>query len=354
MKNFIAVIAVYLALFSCSQEGFAQGRISNPDLKKLRMLDDSLRQFGNKMLDAELSTDRLRADSLFTRVLVRALVVPFSYQFRFDSMDMAPIVYPQDSSFRIITWHVPYELGNFRQKGVIQMNTKNGSPKLFPLFDVSDYDTTLQFGIRKPNNWVGAVYYRILQNEDNARKVYTLLGYDENSSLTTRKWIDFLQFDESGEPIFGGNFMKFSHDSIYNQRASRYLYEYKKLGNARLNFDDDENVIVLDHLISETGEKDKRFTLIPGGDYETFKWQNGYWVHNNKWFMENRGDDNAPLQMTILDDKGNVNQAAIDRQNALNLEKEILNQAESLPAPVKADPAKSPGKIKKKKKDRKD
>lgn len=333
-------ILIISATVVFSSASYAQSTMSAAEMKQWRAIDDSLLDYGNKMLDMEQPTDRLRADSMFTRLMVRALVIPHSFYNSFDSMNMAPVMYPPDSSFRIITWHVPLNLGNFRQKGVIQMNTPDGSLRMFPLFDVSDYDTALLYGIRKPGNWVGAVYYRILQNEREGKKVYTLLGYDENGSMTTRKWIDFLHFDEKNEPLFGGNFMQFSHDSIYDRKADRYMYEYKKLGNARLNFDDLEEVIVLDHLISETGEPEKKYTLIPGGDYETFKWDKGSWVHNNMWFMERREDGNVPAQMTILDDFGNFDQSQLDKQNAINLEKELLNMEseEGIPTePAKAE-----------------
>jgi hypothetical protein len=43
----------------------------------------------------------------------------------------------------------------------------------------------------------------------------------------------------------------------------------------------------VDHLISETDEPEKKFTYVPDGDYEAFRWQNGQWVHVDNSSMKN-------------------------------------------------------------------
>ena len=314
-------------LLACLFSGFALAQpaqaqpLNASSLRLLRSIDDSLQDYGNRMLDELMAPDRLRADSMFTRLLVRALRVPYSFHYPFDSMQMAPVVYPDDSSFRIITWHLPMNEDNFRQKGVIQMNTPDGSIRIFPLFDASDYsEETLRDSIRTPQTWIGAVYYKVIQQQQGDKKVYTLLGYDENSSLTTRKWIDILTFNEAGEPRFGGGQYFFvNNDSIFPRGSQRYYIEYKKEGRARLNYDELDSLIVMDHLVSETGEPERKYTLIPGGDYEAFKWQNGRWTFIDKLFMEQRGDGNEPRPMTILDDMGNANEETLQKQTEKNL-----------------------------------
>jgi hypothetical protein len=62
-------------------------------------------------------------------------------------------------------------------------------------------------------------------------------------------------------------------------------------------------MIVFDHLTSESSEPQKRFTLIPDGDYEAFKWQNGKWVHVNKLFNQTLQDGQAPRPQPLDKDK---------------------------------------------------
>jgi hypothetical protein len=50
----------------------------------------------------------------------------------------------------------------------------------------------------------------------------------------------------------------------------------------------------MDHLISETDEPDNKWSFVPDGDNEAFKWQNGKWVHINKAF-DYKVDMTAPI-----------------------------------------------------------
>ena len=58
-------------------------------------------------------------------------------------------------------------------------------------------------------------------------------------------------------------------------------------------------MILFDHLVSETNEPGKRYTLIPDGDYEGFKWTNGQWLHIDKVFDFKLKDGEAPIPEAI-------------------------------------------------------
>lgn len=346
MRIFFLLILMWLAV---PNEGAAQ-RITSSNFKLLQRIDDSLQTYGDRMLDDTFATERLRADSMFTRLLVRAMRVPYSFYFGFDSMQMAPVLYPEDSTFRIITWHIPMNDENYRQRGVIQYNTPDGSIKFTPLFDVSDYSEQPQDSIRNNQNWIGAVYYKLLQNEVNKQKVYTLLGYDENNDRTTRKWIDILRFNEDGQPQFGGDFFFFNNDSIFPRGSKRYVLEYKKEGRARINYDEVDSLIVIDNLVSESNEPEKKYTLVPGGDYEALKWDKGGWQYIDKLFMEARGDGNEPKPMLILKDDGSFDDEALDKQTEKNLKAaEEKEKAKATTPPTKKTTAPKPAAPAKKK-----
>jgi hypothetical protein len=63
------------------------------------------------------------------------------------------------------------------------------------------------------------------------------------------------------------------------------------------------NMILYDHLIPENGETGKRYTYIPDGDYEGFKWKDGKWVHVDKVFTFKLKDGEAPTPVPLGDDK---------------------------------------------------
>jgi hypothetical protein len=302
------------------------------DLKKLQLIDDSLGDYGSKILDEPQPVNRLKADSMFTRTLVRALRVPNSFYFSFDSMQTAPVVYPDDSTFRIITWHYTLNDADYHQRGVIQMKTPDGSLKIFPLYDYSDSTENPLDSIRTPHNWIGAVYYRIIQKTANGQPVYTLLGYDENNNRTTRKWMENLSFNKNGEPRFGGAFPEGGDSAAAPVMHHRFMMEYKKQSSAKLNYDPEEDLIIMDHLVSENNHPEDKSTMVPGGDYEAFKWIGGRWVNDPKLYTQMLGDGNEPREKTILDDNGAADETKLMEQSEKNMNKKK--------PPVKPAPAK--------------
>ena len=273
-------------------------RIKNIDLRNLQSKEDSLKKFGSLIVQGEDPVIRLRSDSNFTRVMVRALKTPYSFDYPFDSLITISKLVAPDSSFRIFTWQLVKDDSYCRQKGFIQMKTSDGSLRLFPLRDISEFTEKPTDTISNHGGWIGAIYYRMITKTYQSKKYYTLLGYDEHNQRTTRKWIDILSFDENNEPVFGiPKGFSFAEDSIPKKSVTRYLLEYKKDGRARIQFDEEMDMILLDHLISETNEPQKKYTLIPDGDYEGFIWKNGQWMHINKVFTQKLEDGQAPVPM---------------------------------------------------------
>ena len=297
-----------LILFSgaCSM-GFTQ-TISKADLHLLQKKEDSLQIYSVKLLQGINDIDRFKADSIFTRVLVRALKTTNSFYYPFDSVESVSKLYAPDSSFRIYTWQMVVNDNMVRQHGAIQMKTADGSLKLFPLIDKSDIMQNESDSIGDNRGWVGAVYYKIVEKEKDGQNIYTLLGYDENNIRSTKKVIEILQFVYD-QPVFGDPIFSFEKDSVSRAPVSRYIMEFKKDAGARLTYDDDMDMIIFEHLISETNEPKKKWTLIGDGDYEGFKWSKGKWVHVDKVFTEVTPDGHAPVPKPVtgsgnlLDDK---------------------------------------------------
>lgn len=253
---------------------------------------------------------RFRADSIFTRSLVQALKKPHSFHYPFDSLVSVSRLYAPDSTFRIITWHLPVSENSVRQHGAIQMRTTDGSLKLFPLIDKSDVMVNKDDTITNHLAWYGALYYRIVMKELNGQPVYTLIGFDENNIRSNIKVIEILQFKD-GEPVFGAPYFRIVDDKIKPGNITRYLMEYKRGAGARLNYDVDFDMIVKEHLISETNEPHKKYTYIGDGDYEAFKWMDGKWTYISKIFFEVTPEGQPPMPKKLLDDEGNVDEGVL-------------------------------------------
>lgn len=301
MKKLSFLLALILWIITAPAQ-----RISKADEKLLQQKEDSMKKSAVKIIQGINSIDRLTADSLFTKQLVRALKIPNSFYYTFDSLQTISRIYAPDSSFRIFTWQMVINDNVIRQHGAIQMRTYDGTLKLYPLIDKSDVTIKLNDTVGNNRGWIGAVYYNIVQKKAGNQDYYTLLGFDENSIRSNKKLIEVLHFDGE-EPIFGGRFFSFEEDSVFKTTIGRYIMEYKKDDGPKLNYDAEMDMIIVEHLISETNEPNKKWTYVGDGDYEGFKWKNGKWVHIEKIFNQvtplNQMPVPAPVDNGKFDEK---------------------------------------------------
>lgn len=300
-----------LILSTCFCIAINAQKLTHNNYNTLQELEKSITIYSKDMIMAEEAIDRYRADSFFTRGLVKALKTTYSFYYNFDSINTISKLYAPDSSFKIFTWQLVKDYSSIRQKGAIQINTPDGSLKLFPLFDASDDMENPVDSTRNTTRWVGALYYKIILTTFNNKKYYTLLGLDENNEKSNKKWIEVVTFNKEGHPVFGGRYFQYPNDELKPaQPAFRFCLEYKKDARARLTYDDEIGAIVFDHLISEEKKPENRNTLIPDGDFEAFRWIDGRWIHVNKLFdysVDMTGVDptigNPPVPKPIKDKK---------------------------------------------------
>ncbi len=258
------------------------------------------------------------SDSIFTKTLVRALQIKNSFYYPFDSVLGISKIYSPDTTFRIITWNINFDDFYSRQKGAIQFKTADGSLKLIPLRDNSEFTDKPLDSVRTARNWIGAMYYNIVKTQWNGKNYYTLFGFDNNSAQSSMKWIEVLTFNSKNEPIFGGPFFSYEKDSIPKPTQHRFGIEFKKGARVLVNYIPDEKMILVDHLISETDQPELKWTYIPDGDSEGFKWENGKWVHIDKVFNFKLEDGQAPVGDPIMDSKGKKNEQKLQEKSDKN------------------------------------
>ena len=293
-----------LLLLSFTQRGYCQV-IAAADKKKLALKEDTLIFYARNLVLDSSTADRMISDSIFTRTLVRALQIKNSFYFPFDSVQGISKLYAPDSTFRIFTWGLLYDDFYSRQRGAIQLRTRDGSLKLIPLRDVSEFTNNAADSVRGKTNWIGAIYYNMIKREYRGKNYYTLFGIDYNNVRSTKKWIEVLTFNEKNEPVFGGPIFSYERDSVKKAPQYRFGLEYKKDARVLANFIEEVDMILVDHLISETNEPDDKWTMVPDGDNEGFKWENGKWVHVNKVFNMKLKDGEAPAPLPLRDKNGN-------------------------------------------------
>ncbi|MEO5499981.1 MAG: hypothetical protein ABIR31_00945 [Ginsengibacter sp.] len=323
----------FLIAILFSQILFAQSTIQ-PDRKFLEKKEDSLKSIALQIIQGRNAEDRFKADSLFTKMFVRALKTKGSFNYPFDSLITISKLTSPDKLFKIFTWQLVVNDNVVRQHGAIQMNTSDGSLQLFPLIDKTGAIINVSDTIANNFGWVGAVYYKIIQKKAFGRDYYTLLGYDENNLSSDRKIIEVLTFND-GKPIFGGGYFSFPDNSVNKRGFARYIMEYKKNASPRLTYDPDLDMIIYEHMISETGEPNKKYTYVGDGDYEGLKWTDGKWVHIQKIFTQKTEEGKEPVPLPIRDAEGNIDYSKLSQRQPENNDKQEVDKTKPAPTTKK-------------------
>ena len=238
----------------------------------------------------------------FIPKLVNALKIDNSYYHNFDSVTILSTVYPPDSSFKIMTWQLHYPMGRFRYYGVIQM--KSQKLKLFPLRDLRD---TLSFHSQAhltADNWYGQLYYRIIEKTVGKKTIYTLFGFEAADFISRRKIIDILTFDEKGNPQFGAPLFVSKDTNRFKKidTLNRFFIEYKWSAAPNLNYDNDLEMIVFDHLAPPNPKaQGVYFAYVQDGTYEGYKWEKNHWQWVEKVFtFAINENDNPPIPSPLF------------------------------------------------------
>ncbi len=134
--------------------------------------------------------------------------------------------------------------------------------------------------------------------------------------------MEVMTFNEQGKPVFGGRYFNFKNDTIKRPDQFRFNIEYKKEAKTFFNYDEERDLIVFDHLESESEEPERKASYIPVGEFEAFQWQNGQWVHLPRIDFDFRlKDGQFPVEATIYDASGNVNEQVLEEASRRNMER---------------------------------
>ena len=185
----------------------------------LKRYEDSLKYINKTLASNEQDISKKQANEKFIRILERALSLPNSYNYPFDSLLTISKLISPDKKFRIFSWATINEGGKYNYYGIIQMRSSN--KKIFTLKDKTDSLGKPDNLILSYENWYGGVYYKIIYEKYKNNEYYTLLGWQGNNLSTRKKIIDVLTFNKEDIPSFGAPIFK-------TERAepSRIIFEY--------------------------------------------------------------------------------------------------------------------------------
>ena len=292
---FVFLTLLHTAALQAQPLAVKAGKISPEALERLHTGEDTLALLAYAVVNDSIEQERFAACRTLITALVRTLKVENSFKYQFDRLKSVSIMAPPDSSFRIFTWQLFVNDSTYRYYGAIQMNSRD--LKLYPLFDRSfELDDRPVFEQLPADRWYGALYYNLRQFDLREGRKYLLFGYDAYAFFEKRKVIDVLSFDKNGAPVFGA--------PVFNKPESkepeqRLLFEYSSEASIRVNWDEQYQMVLFDHLIPVPSPFGRGITYVPDGSYDGLRFEKGRWKYQDKVF--NDVMEEAPRPEPVLD-----------------------------------------------------
>ncbi len=291
------ILFALLPLALMAQKKPAAAPASQPSAESIKLfegLEDTLGVLGYAIVNDSVEAERFAACKVFITTLVRTLKIENSFYYPFEQLKSVSILTPPDSTFRIITWQLFVNDSTYRYYGAIQMNERN--LKLYPLidrsFEMPQFPANEQL---PPDRWYGALYFNLRQFDTRQGRKYLLFGFDAFEFFEKRKLLDVLSFDKEGQPLFGAPvFEKENADPEH-----RVYVQYSADAKVRMNWDEQYQLVIFDHLIPFASPYGRAGTYVPDGSYDGYKLDKGRWKYVDKVFDDKQKD--VPFPEPILD-----------------------------------------------------
>ena len=231
----------------------------------------------------------------FVRHLVRALKTPDSWSYDFPALSKKiNILYPDDKAFRIFNWEIAPGEEARRYYGAIQL--PGTELKLYGMVDHSqDIGRNAEDTILRKGVWYGCLYYRIQKTSNEGEDYYTLFGLNASDRTSNKKVLDPLTFTDAG-PVFGAPIFAVSSQNKSGSRIDRFVLEYKKGVQVGMNWDTEKGCIYFDDLVSAVNDPARKYTYVPSGQMNGFRWADGQWNYMKDIItIVPRKDGQAPI-----------------------------------------------------------
>lgn len=271
------VRSVILLLLSFPYYGFAQlGRDSVLNIfEVLRNGEDS---------------EKVMVSSKLETTLTEFYSDPTHFNVQLDSVPFLGQLSSEDGLVKLICWNVAFENGGFQYYCVMRHKVDKAKCVVTVFEDSGEEWDRIERKPIRPNAWYGALYYRILTNRFKGKTVYTLLGWDGKDNITNRKVVDVLNVQ--GKSVMLGSSVFTTERDL---PAHRLIFEYANDASMALNFDEKENLVIMDHLAPEDSRFEGQYQFYgPDFSYDALEFKKGKWLLLRDVFAKNRSLNNLP------------------------------------------------------------
>ena len=239
----------------------------------LAILFDSLYAFNGVRYirnDAEKKAINKHIVQLFNQILYDK----YSFQYPFFKLKRISIL--SDKRVRIYVWDTQMDDHTHVYHGFIQYKPSKQKILVYRLYDYSDSISNPLFQKLKPETWYGCLYYQMVTKKYRGKYYYTLIGWDGNNLLTSKKIIDVLTFTASGKPRFGKKIFVLHQ----RKRPMRIIYEFSAKVTMVVHYDAQRDTLFLDHL-SPSKPEYRGIYQFYGPDFS----YDGLYFKKGKWYI---------------------------------------------------------------------
>ncbi len=208
--------------------------LSAQDKSLMANYQSELQQLFEEVYTAPTDNQRYLASESAVKLFTEALSVENSIRWQWDFGSKVSVLTAPDKKFRIITWPVVNDVGEYECFGLVQaLNERTKEYDVYELHDRSELIVNRQEEVLGPDRWLGAVYQELITTTYENRTYYTLLGWNGVDYLTQRKIIEPICFKSGGsQPQFGQNLFR------KEPNLRRVVLEYTKTAMVTLRYEE--------------------------------------------------------------------------------------------------------------------
>ncbi len=206
------------------------------DKAKMQDYQSRLSSLFIRVAEAPTDNERYLASEEAVQLLAEALDEEDSEEWKWSLPQYVSVLTSPDKLFRIFTWAVVRDNGEFECFGAVQFyNEKEEVYEHLLLNDKSEEIMNREESVLAADQWLGAVYQDLIQTTTSSHTYYTLLGWNGVDNLTERKIIEPV-YIRNGVPQFGAPLfrrmrnqrrvvLEYSNDAVVNLRYETQTVE---------------------------------------------------------------------------------------------------------------------------------
>lgn len=257
-------------ILSCFLGKISAQTLAEKDIAYFKKYEDSLGAMQKQVFYGKQDTTRFKANIKFKALMEEVLLNQLSFYYPFDSLKDVSRIVSEDKKVRLITWNIYKNDGTQSYFGFVQaQHPKTKKYELYPLTDRSAGQKNPENYVGDNTKWFGMLYYTIIDCDG----YYTLLGWDGNDKVSSRKFIDVLSFQKDGSPVFGKDIFKFP-----KKNPKRIMFEFNAQLSMSLRYHKDINTIIFDHLAPKESYLENQYQYYgPDFSYDAFIYKHGKW-----------------------------------------------------------------------------